>query len=146
MAVEGDVIRETLGVLQKLDREALLERWRKAFPGPVPKHLSRPLMVRALAWQVQASASGGLSASTARKLRALARGKPQARGASAPLPSGSRLAREWNGRTHVVDVSEDGYVWQGRIFRSLSAVAREITGAHWSGPRFFGLKARAGRP
>lgn len=139
-------ITDTLGALKDLDREALLARWRKAFPGPVPKHLSRQLMVRALAWQLQASASGGLSTSTARKLRTLARGKPEARGAIAPLPSGSRLAREWNGRTHMVDVSEDGYVWQGRNFRSLTAVAREITGAHWSGPRFFGLKARAGRP
>ena len=98
-AAEGDVIRETLGLLQDLNRKALLERWRKLFPGPVPKNLSRPLMVRALAWQVQAAASGGLSASTARKLRTLARSKPEARGATAPLPSGSRLAREWNGRT-----------------------------------------------
>ncbi|MEP9389443.1 DUF2924 domain-containing protein [Mesorhizobium sp. KR9-304] len=55
------------------------------------------------------------------------------------LRSGTRLVREWNGRTHVVDVSEDGFVFDGRTYGSLSAIAKRITGAHWSGPRFFGL-------
>jgi hypothetical protein len=58
--------------------------------------------------------------------------------APAPRP-GTRLVREWNGRTHVVDVSEDGFVFDGKTYRSLSAIAKRITGAHWSGPRFFGL-------
>jgi hypothetical protein len=56
----------------------------------------------------------------------------------APRP-GTRLVREWNGRTHVVDVGEDGFVFDGKTYRSLSAVAKRITGAHWSGRRFFGL-------
>jgi len=55
------------------------------------------------------------------------------------LRSGTRLVREWNGRTHVVDVGEDGFVFDGKTYRSLSAIAKRITGAHWSGPRFFGL-------
>ena len=55
-----------------------------------------------------------------------------------PRP-GTRLVREWNGRTHVVDVIEDGFVFDGKTYRSLSAIAKRITGAHWSGPRFFGL-------
>ena len=55
------------------------------------------------------------------------------------LRPGTRLVREWNGRTHVVDVSEDGFVFDGKTYRSLSAIAKRITGAHWSGPRFFGL-------
>ena len=58
--------------------------------------------------------------------------------APAPRP-GTRLVREWNGRTHIVDVSEDGFVFDGKTYRSLSAIAKRITGAHWSGPRFFGL-------
>lgn len=146
MPVQNGVsLDNPVAVLESLDREALLTRWRAAFPGPVPKHLSQPLMVRALAWQAQADTSGGLSASTARALRSLARSRSARNGEGAPLPQGSRLVREWNGRTHVVDVSEAGYVWQGRTYRSLSAIAREITGTHWSGPRFFGLKVRAGR-
>jgi hypothetical protein len=55
-----------------------------------------------------------------------------------PRP-GTRLVREWNGRSHFVDVSEDGFVFDGKTYRSLSAIAKRITGAHWSGPRFFGL-------
>lgn len=136
----GEAEREIAG-LAHLDRHSLLERWRAAFPGPVPKSLSQPLMVRALAWQIQADVFGGLSASAARTLRSASR---SSRGA-APVPAGSRLVREWNGRTHVVDITEEGYHWRGRTWKSLSAIAREITGAHWSGPRFFGLKARAVR-
>lgn len=59
------------------------------------------------------------------------------------LRPGGRFIREWGGVSHVVDVTADGYLWQGRSYRSLSAIARAITGAHWSGPRFFGLKAAA---
>lgn len=55
------------------------------------------------------------------------------------LAAGARLLRDWNGRTHVVDVVESGYLYEGKTYRSLSAIARRITGAHWSGPRFFGL-------
>ncbi|MEW9837677.1 DUF2924 domain-containing protein [Mesorhizobium marinum] len=58
--------------------------------------------------------------------------------APAPRP-GTRLVREWNGRTHVIDVSENGFIFDGKVYRSLSAVAKRITGAHWSGRRFFGL-------
>ena len=59
--------------------------------------------------------------------------------ASASLKPGTRLVREWNGRTHVVDVSEDGFIFDSKTYGSLSAIAKRITGAHWSGPRFFGL-------
>lgn len=137
----GEAERAIAG-LADLDREALLARWREAFPGPVPKSLSRPLMVRALAWQIQADVLGGLSAGASRTLRSASRSS----GGAAPIPAGSRLVREWNGRTHVVDITEEGYHWNGTVFRSLSAIAREITGEHWSGPRFFGLNRGARRP
>ncbi|CUH47594.1 hypothetical protein RUA4292_01765 [Ruegeria atlantica] len=61
------------------------------------------------------------------------------------LKPGGRLLREWNGVTHVVDVTEDGFTWNSRSCRSLSAIAREITGAHWSGPRFFGLTGKGAK-
>lgn len=61
------------------------------------------------------------------------------------LKPGGRHLREWNGVTQVVEVSDHEYLWKGERHRSLSAIARAITGAHWSGPRFFGLKGRAGR-
>ena len=74
----------------------------------------------------------------ARTLARIAGGKD--RTGRPKLRPGGRLVREWNGVTHVVDVVADGYLWRGTRYRSLSAVAREITGAHWSGPRFFGLR------
>jgi hypothetical protein len=105
---------------------------------------------------------GGLSAKTMRKLRALqpidARSRHAVKGdeevassapispslsavraTAVPLKAGTRLVREWQGRTHTVDVTPSGYAWKGELYRSLSAVARKITGAQWSGPRFFGL-------
>jgi hypothetical protein len=62
---------------------------------------------------------------------------------SVPLTAGARLIREWNGQTIAVEVRPDGFWWQEKAWRSLSEIAREVTGAHWSGPRFFGLNRRA---
>jgi len=134
---KGEAAREIAG-LTELDREELLARWRAAFPGPVPSHLSRPVMVRALAYEIQASLHGGLPAHTVRALKTAQRSNA----AAAPVPAGSRLVREWNGRTHVIDVTDDGFIWNAQRFTSLSAIAREITGAHWSGPRFFGIRRK----
>ncbi|WP_413719231.1 DUF2924 domain-containing protein [Silicimonas sp. MF1-12-2] len=86
---------------------------------------------------------GGLSKQTTAALtRSNSKAKPKA--VSSALKPGARLLREWNGVTHVVDVVEGGLVWKGETWRSLSVIAREITGAHWSGPRFFGLNGKGG--
>ena len=107
--------------------------------------LPRPLDPRD---QLQASgaAYGGLSTATARKLER-ASADPLGRGAVKPAPpislkSGTRLVREWRGVTHTVLIHADGIEWRDQRYRSLSVVAREITGARWSGPRFFGLRRR----
>jgi hypothetical protein len=104
-----------------------------------------------LAFELQARAHGGLPAAAVRKLERLAAeqgaasgrsdgsSKAASREGSAKLKPGGRLLREWGGVTHVVDVVEGGIFWRGERHRSLSAIARAITGAHWSGPRFFGL-------
>jgi DUF2924 family protein len=107
------------------------------------------LLVRAIAYRIQELHYGGLSKATRRKLTALV----QARGSDVETATGSgakwiragaRLVREWNGRTHMVTVEEEGFLYAGRSYRSLSAIAREITGARWSGPRFFGLASKRG--
>lgn len=97
-------------------------------------------MEKALAYEFQRRAFGGMKASTRRTLRSVLAGDsaPAHSRSSAP---GTRLVREWNGKTYEVEVIEGGFVWQGRTWRSLSRIAREITGANWSGPRFFGLAA-----
>ncbi|MFQ6552524.1 DUF2924 domain-containing protein [Aestuariibius insulae] len=123
-----------LQALAEASRADCLARWRAAFGRPPPKHLSLPLLRKLLIWQRQTEALGELFARTERELDRLASGSRVR-----PVTPGSRLVREWNGRTYRVEVTEDGYLMDGRSWRSLSAIARHITGAHWSGPRFFGL-------
>ena len=107
----------------------------------VPKGLSKPFLRRFLAFELQARRNGGLPKGFAAKLRAAA--VSERRPKSPTLRPGGRLLREWNGKTHLVEVTDDGFVWNGQCYRSLSAIAREITGARWSGPRFFGLTGTA---
>lgn len=88
---------------------------------------------------------GGLSAATKRQLAELAQTMATksdlAKARKVTLKPGARLVRAWGGETHEVLVVEDGFLWQGKTWRSLSVIAREMTGTHWSGPRFFGLVA-----
>lgn len=127
-----------------LTREELVDIWIKAYRRPPPKGISRRLLEHAAAYHFQSEVRGGLSPNA---IRALAR-VPLDRsrmdtdasgvGDRRSLPSGSRLIREWHGKVHTVDVTDGGYLYRGKQFRSLSEVARAITGARWSGPRFFG--------
>jgi hypothetical protein len=122
--------------IEALDRPQCLIRWRGLFGRPPPKHLSPRFMRRVLIWEAQKRALGGVSSKTAQRLKQVASGNP----VPAMAKPGSRLVREWNGRTYQVEVTEEGYVMDGKTWRSLSSIARHITGAHWSGPRFFGVQ------
>ena len=143
-AVSGDdlEVQRRLEALCDLRPDELRREWRRLYRSQPPR-LSRDLLIRAIAYRMQELRYGGLSKATSRKLAALV----QARGSDAEIApegaqrirAGARLVREWNGRTHTVTVEEDGFSYAGRNYRSLSAIAREITGARWSGPRFFGL-------
>lgn len=135
---DARVLRE-IAALDALDREALLARWQSAFRQKASSRLSRPLMQKALAYQIQAQAYGGLSRRTIRALKAVVRSDATAT-STRPLGHGTRLVREWNGIVHEVSVIDDGYLWRGQRFRSLSGVALAITGTKWSGPRFFGTR------
>lgn len=130
--------------LETMDRAALVAAWSDLFASPAPRRISRAFLMRFLAFEIQARQTGGLPKRVLTTLtRAEARSNTKIP-SPAPKPGG-RLLREWNGVTHVVDVTAEGFVWKGEVWRSLSAVAREITGAHWSGPRFFGLTGAARR-
>ena len=131
-----------LEVLPALSSAELRSEWRRLYRS-LPPRLSRDLLIRAVAYRMQELRYGGLSKTIKRKLVTLATA-PQSEGeiVSEPIQKisrGARLVREWNGRTHSVTVEEEGFTYAGRSYRSLTAIAREITGAHWSGPRFFGL-------
>ena len=129
--------------LADLSRPDLIARWRALYRGNPPKGISRSLLVRAIAYQLQVRRFGGLKPATDRQLQKIANGTAGGDSANlraAPdLHPGARLVREWNGSTHVVDVVEGGFTWKGELYGSLSEIARRITGARWSGPRFFGL-------
>lgn len=131
----------TLADLEAMERGELVACWTEIFGRPAPRSISQPFLRRFLATEIQARRSGGLAPTFRARLDRAARG--EAKAPTRALKPGGRLLREWNGITHVVDVTDDGYHWNGRRYRSLSAIAREITGAHWSGPRFFGLNAVA---
>lgn len=143
----GEDLEEEIASLGDLSRKALLERWAKAYGPEAPKGISQALMTRAIAYRLQAKHLGGLKAGVARQLReTLAPPAPETSAAASPsgpsLKPGARLLREWNGKTHHVEVTESGFLWNGAHYRSLSAIARAITGARWSGPRFFGLTGK----
>lgn len=142
-------VRERLARLQTLDNAALREEWRRLC-GSAPPRVSRDLLTRALAYRFQVLALGGLPRWAARYLSGPAESSDGREAAPAPteprLKPGARLLREWHGRTHSVIVLDDGFEFEGRRYRSLTQVAHEITGARWSGPRFFGLRDRRARP
>ncbi len=128
----------------------LRREWRHLHRMPPPMRLSRELLIRAIAYKLQERVLGGVSKSIVRKLESL-NVNPRAGDARKPPPPislkpGTRLVREWRGVTHTVLVHADGVEWNGRRYRSLTIIAREITGARWSGPRFFGLRKRAAGP
>lgn len=127
--------------IERMDRAALVAAWDEIVGVPVPKRLSSPFIRRFLAFEVQDRARGGLPKAFTTKLTAATRNKGKAR--ATIFKPGSRLIREWNGVTHIVDVLDDGFIWIGQRFASLSPIARAITGARWSGPRFFGAKGTA---
>jgi hypothetical protein len=133
--------------LQGLAIHDLRIAWRRVHAGEPPARLSRDLMVRAIAYRMQERAHGGLAPATKRRLRALAQ-EIETKGADAFDPSvalrpGTRLVREWGGRTYTVIVLDDGFDYEGERYRSLSQIATRITGVHWSGPRFFRVRKRA---
>jgi hypothetical protein len=126
-----------LATVGSLDYDDLKARYQELFGLAPPPRLSQDLLRRALAYRIQADWLGGLPPKIEKLL--LSSSSPRALNRHRTLEPGSQLVREWQGELHVVDVIEAGYRWNGERYTSLSAVAREITGTRWSGPRFFGL-------
>lgn len=127
-----------IAALANLSPTRLRKRWVTVTGKTVPR-VSPSLLRLALAWELQAKANGGLSRRTRQRLEQLVEAKTETRTAR----PGMRLVREWNGTLHIVTIGEDNVIrWNDREWRSLSEVARAITGTRWSGPAFFGLRQR----
>jgi hypothetical protein len=143
----GDRARETLeadlAALEDLDYRELRQRFEALYGTACRAKLSRRILRYAVAYRMQEQVLGGLDRATRRRLDKAAEDLTAGRPLAPPRPRikpGTRLLREWQGRVHEVTVLERGVEYRGQTWPSLSAVAREITGARWSGPRFFGLK------
>jgi hypothetical protein len=140
------MIQEEIGGLADLDLVSLRSRWLGLYGSETPARMSRELVIQAIAYRLQENAFGGLSSSTRARITC-------ARGAKRLEPTridrsvkaGTRFIREWQGRTvEVIADGSGGYLCRGCTYRSLSAIARKITGTRWSGPAFLGLTAARG--
>ena len=126
-------IDDELAALAAMPEAELGDEWRRVYRAEPPR-LSPDLLRRGIAYRLQERAYGKLPAT-------VARARAMGGRAAAEITAGTRLVREWNGRTIDVVATEKGMLWEGRTYRSLSAIAREVTGTAWSGPRFFGIGA-----
>jgi hypothetical protein len=141
-------IEAELAALGNMNAPDLRKEWARYYRSHPPTKLSRDLLQLGIAWKLQERAFGGLSSMSKRQIAELAQTMEAkadlTKARTVSLRPGARLVREWNGETHEVLVVEDGFQWRGKTWRSLSVIAREMTGTHWSGPRFFGIgKAKA---
>jgi hypothetical protein len=141
-----------LDALQQLSRDELRTLWTKELSETPPSSLGRDILALGIAYARQERLYGGLSRRVAKELErlgalALGNGADTAELSTKPLPrTGTILVREWQGVTHHVTVTDDGFLWNGKPHRSLSGIARAITGTTWNGPRFFGLREAKTKP
>ena len=145
--VDPKTLRDEIARLRDLDLQALRAKWREHYGRPAPKTLRRDFLARAVAYQMQVEVYGGLKPSTRRRLREIAEALRDGKGEtlfSAPrIKPGTTLVRSWREETHYVMTLEHGFAWKGKQYRSLSEVARAITGTRWNGLVFFGIKPRS---
>ena len=144
---EGHLNQE-IAALGGLDLVALRTLWGKLYRFPAPRFFRRDLLIRGIAYQMQVKVYGGLSPKTRKTLLKIAaeaeQGTFTTAGAPRRLRPGTHLVRSWKGVTHVVDVLGEGFAWNGQRYRSLSAIAKVISGTNWNGNTFFGLGRRKG--
>jgi hypothetical protein len=139
-------LEEEIANLPALSKAELLKKWRERLKQPPPSHLNKPILVPLFAYRLQEQALGGLKPAYKRRLQQLAESfernpnKIAKSVSSARIKPGTRLIRQWEGQTHQVTVAEEGFEYKGARYKSLSEIARLITGTRWSGPLFFGLK------
>jgi len=140
-------LADQIAGLAHLSSAQLRAEWRRLHRGrPLPSGMSSDLMMRAIAWRMQEKAFGGQPPARVRELARLAK-QLEANGEldlehQSQLKPGMRFVRQWHGKSYTVTVLEQGYEFEERHYASLTPIARQITGAAWSGPRFFGLQTK----
>src|SRR5215470_1849844 len=140
-----EAIPQRLASLKSASIAELKQQWQAHYGSAPPLRISRELLTRAVAYRIQEQVYGGLKPSTRKLLLRLANdarsGRTLGPEPAPPASAGTVLMREWHGITHEVRVLDRGVLYQRKRYRSLSEVAKLITGAHWNGPQFFGLRS-----
>ena len=138
--------------LQSLSREELIKKWKKLFKTNSPQHARKDLLIKHIAWELQAREQGGYSPQTQKKLdrlsETMAKGKASnddntkilKESSTLEIKAGTKLIREYKGEKHEVIALDKGFKYKDKIYKSLSAIANEVTGTRWNGKVFFGLK------
>jgi DUF2924 family protein len=140
---QAEKISAAIAALAALGINDLKSRWRELYDTEAPPRISRELLTRAIAYRLQEKVFGGLAPATQRLLQRVADDQPSHRARLSHAPKaapGTLLIRQWRGKAHQVTVLDEGVVYRGKRYGSLSEVARLITGTRWSGPLFFGLR------
>ena len=142
--IDDAVLETEIGRLPALSLLELRNRWKTLFGHPAPKSLRRNFLARAVTYQMQVEAYGGLSVATKRRLREIAdavrNGDANAMLGINRIKPGTQMIRQWQTTTHKVTALRQGFEWDGRTYNSLSAVAKAITDTNWNGFAFFGIK------
>jgi hypothetical protein len=145
----SETLEREIAALPKMNIAQLRAKWRSSLKQAPPLHVRKQLFVPILAYKLQEQAYGGLKPEIRRQLERIAaryRRDPGSKNVEFREPRrikpGTRMLREWNGKTHQVTVVESGFEYEGERYTSLSVIARKITGTRWSGPLFFGLRDR----
>ena len=142
--IDDSALAAEIGRLPALSLLELRNRWKALFGHSAPKSLRRSFLARAVAYQMQVEACGGLPIPTRRRLReivnAVRNGDANAVAGSVRIRPGTQMVRQWQDTTHTVTALAEGFEWNGRTYKSLSAVANAITGTNWNGFAFFGIK------
>jgi Protein of unknown function (DUF2924) len=145
----SETLEREIAALPKMNIAQLRAKWRSSLKQAPPLHVRKQLFVPILAYKLQEQAYGGMKPEIRRQLEKIAvryRRDPSTKDVSFREPQrikpGTRLMRQWNGKRHQVTVIEDGFEYEGERYKSLSVIARIITGTRWSGPLFFGLKGQ----
>ncbi len=138
--------------LQNLSREELIQKWKKLFGTNYPQHAKKDLLIKHIAWELQAKKHGGLSAQVKKQLEKLAEKinkkqevneaaiKETCKNTALEIKVGTKLIREYQGKKHEVTALEKGFEYHNKTFKTLSPIANEITGTRWNGKVFFGVK------
>ena len=145
VSVPNPTVEQEVARIQAMNIAELRAMWCALMKSEPPKAFGPDLLRRSLAYRIQEKAYGGLDAKTARLLNLLITQSAKNAG-KISLPRrtkpGTVIVRKWNGKRHSVKVSEDGFLFEGQPYESLSEIARQITGTRWNGPRFFGLRTK----